>query len=111
MQSAWLTVIAIAAEEFVVADEVGSVAEVRALCDEDLLDELEGVDDDAWCGAQGYAVDIAVYFGHAGHCFERWFTGSQKMETADNGPRFRTRQFIKFLFSRVSVLRGYQQPH
>ena len=53
------------------ADEVGSIAEVGALGDEDLLDELEAIDDDARRGAQGYAVDIAVYFGQVVQGLER----------------------------------------
>jgi hypothetical protein len=53
------------------ADEVGSVAELGALGDQDLLNELEIVDDNTLRGAQGYAVDIAVYFGQVGQALER----------------------------------------
>lgn len=75
----WLTIIAVAAKELVEADEVGSVTELGALGDEDLLNELEVVDDNTRRGAQGNAVDVAVYFGQGGQALERWFVGCQKM--------------------------------
>lgn len=75
----WLTIIAVATKELVEADEVGSIAELWTLGDEDLLNELEAVDDNTRHGAQGNAVDVAVYFGQGGQALERWFVGCQKV--------------------------------
>lgn len=87
-----LTVVAIPAEELVEANEVWSVTKVWSLGDEDLFDERKGVDDDARRGAQGYAVDFAVYFAEVGQGLEWTLVLPQEMKAADNGPWFRTRQ-------------------
>ena len=60
MECQVLTVIAITAEEDVVADEIGSSAEMRALGDEHLFDERETVDDDARRRAQRDTEQVAV---------------------------------------------------
>lgn len=81
-----LTIVAIAAEENVVADKVGPSAKVGALGDEHLLDELETVDDDARRRAQGDAENVAVDFAELTESLERDLVLAQQVERADDGP-------------------------
>lgn len=91
-----LTVVAIPAEEHVEADEVWSVAEVRALGDENLLDVREAADDYARRCAEGYAENFAVHLAQVGEGYERRLALPQEVKTADNGPRLRARRSLPF---------------
>lgn len=81
-----LTIVAIAAEENVVADKVGPSAKVGALGDEHLLDELETVDDDARRRTQGDAENVAIDFAELTESLERDLVLAQQVERADDGP-------------------------
>lgn len=87
-----LTVVTVAAEELVEAEEVGSSAEVAALGDENLLDEWVAVDDDAGRGAEGQSVDVPVDLGERREGLEGHFVATQKVQVAQYGPSPRTRR-------------------
>ena len=95
-----LTIIAIAAEEDVVADEIGPSAEVRALGDEHLFDEREAVDDDAGRRAQRDTEQIAIDAWEGWEGLERHFVTAQQVEAADDrpGPWSRWRSFAHNTF-------------
>lgn len=85
-----LTVVAVSAEEDVVADEVGPAAEVGALRDEHLLDEREAVDDDARRRAERDAEDVAVHLAQVRERLERHLVTGEQVERADDRPAERT---------------------
>lgn len=81
-----LTVVAIAAEKDVVADEIGPAAEMGSFGDQHLFDERETVDDDARRGAQRDAEQVAVDFTELRESLEWDFVFGQQMERSDDWP-------------------------
>lgn len=75
------------------AGEIGSSAKIGSLRDENLFDEFEVVDDDARCGPQVDAEDVAVDAAKGSEGLVWLLVLGEKVHAADKrpGPRARYR--------------------
>lgn len=82
-----LTIISVAAEEFMESYEVRAPSEITSFSDQYFLDKPEVVDDYTGCASQIDAEQVAVVFAELRERLERSLIFAQKMQAADEWPR------------------------